>query len=381
MLLGIKIPDELRYYPLLSEDVNILIGENGSGKSYLLGKLAETYLHGNYSNVIAIANSIYDKFNSSSTKFYPLRARRGRRQTKETIKKALINMSKDDAKRIRFASRALEYIKYRPQIGFRFKFQKDIEELERKFEYLNIRKSEKERLLPLIRKYYNRYEDDITWLEMESYSFSELERYSLLEIFKWESFLVKENIITPLEIFLKKDKTLIPLLDASSGELALITTIIYISSIIDSNTVILIDEPENSLHPKWQREYIKTLMDIFYLYQPRFVIATHSPLIISGAELSIRGLNVFKAHNFEFIKQEKEPTNIEEIYFDFFDTTTPENRFLSNLLVKKLNQLSDKIIKINDFNLFIDNIQNSISDPRQIELLTGVKNIARQIKN
>ncbi|MFN8283997.1 MAG: AAA family ATPase [Chitinophagales bacterium] len=59
-----NIPEELLNPSNTDEDINIIIGENGSGKSTLLNELAKYYLGGS-ANVIAIANTIYDKFSYS----------------------------------------------------------------------------------------------------------------------------------------------------------------------------------------------------------------------------------------------------------------------------------------------------------------------------
>lgn len=48
------------------------------------------------------------------------------------------------------------------------------------------------------------------------------------------------------------------------------------------NAIILIDEPETSLHPKWQKKYIKFLLDAFDGLDIQFIIATHSPYILQG---------------------------------------------------------------------------------------------------
>ena len=310
-MLNIKIPNELSFHSILPEDVNILVGENGCGKSYLLSQLAEVYLNGSYSKVIAIANSIHDKFNSRGPRFHPLRARQGRRQTKEILKRTFHNISRDE-KKLSYISRALKYVDYNPVIGVKLTLKEDVD-FEYKIENSQLYKSEKEDLVSLLRKYKslrenenvstnrNQIESPIIWAKMEKYDFGELERLSIIEIFTWESTLYKLGIINPIEVFLSKGNFIIPLLNASSGELSLITSIIYISSVIDDNTVILVDEPENSLHPKWQREYVKTLMDIFYRYQPRLVLATHSPLIISGSLMTINKTKVYKGLHFEFL--------------------------------------------------------------------------------
>jgi len=46
--------------------------------------------------------------------------------------------------------------------------------------------------------------------------------------------------------------------------------------------VVLIDEPEISLHVKWQREFINDLISVSNLSNLRFIIATHSPQIVGN---------------------------------------------------------------------------------------------------
>lgn len=46
------------------------------------------------------------------------------------------------------------------------------------------------------------------------------------------------------------------------------------------NTLILIDEPELSLHIKWQLDYVDELLQIISATKFSAVLATHSPQII-----------------------------------------------------------------------------------------------------
>jgi len=69
---------------------------------------------------------------------------------------------------------------------------------------------------------------------------------------------------------------------ASSGEQCLLVMMLGIAGHITDNSVILIDEPEISLHPRWQEEFIILLTRTFSSYAGcQFIIATHSPQIIS----------------------------------------------------------------------------------------------------
>jgi len=50
----------------------------------------------------------------------------------------------------------------------------------------------------------------------------------------------------------------------------------------DPNTLVLIDEPEISLHVTWQKEFINDLIEIIELQKIQVITATHSPQIVNG---------------------------------------------------------------------------------------------------
>lgn len=89
-----------------------------------------------------------------------------------------------------------------------------------------------------------------------------------------------------------KDLTeIVPMSLLSSGELSMFLRLFYIFEEASNNSIILIDEPETHLHPKWIKKYIKNLMDLLENKNCHVIIATHSPLIISNVpHTSIIGL-------------------------------------------------------------------------------------------
>ena len=376
-----NIPKELLFLNYNHEDVSIIIGENGCGKSTLLGYLADFHCRMN-KDVVGIANTIHDKFNVKKHNFYSLRGRRGRRITRDTIKNSFIKISRDNEQGLRNAARTLRYVGFDPMIGF------GVKRINPEFEIILQESDLKHKLdvsilISLLNKFNNlKKHSEITWLNMSSNSFEFANLYSLAKLIPYESLLINLDIIPGFDFYLSKNNNHIPLMQASSGELTLITSIVFLSTIIkEENTIILIDEPENSLHPKWQKEYVATLMDIFYLYQPKIVIATHSPLIVSGAKINLKNLAIYKAHNFKFERQEDKSKNIEEEYYNLFEITTPENRFLSNLLVRYLNQLAKKDLSIHLFMNIISDIEGSIYDPMQRKVIKRVREIANEIDN
>lgn len=72
------------------------------------------------------------------------------------------------------------------------------------------------------------------------------------------------------------------LLQASSGQLSMVSALIALASVIKNGSLVLIDEPELSLHPEWQVKYIDLLLRTFARYHGcHFLVATHSPMVIS----------------------------------------------------------------------------------------------------
>lgn len=387
-----SIPNELLNPEHSYEDISVIIGENGSGKSTMLNELMKHHAKYN-SKTLGIANSIHDKFDYSTPNTYLLRGRQGRKQVKITIKDAIQNIAKEkDVKRLSYVSQALKYVGFDPMIGIRIPKVKTTdfkEKIEKTLRERNDRVLHGKRLIPspegkeelfyLLERFSRDGEDKIIWIEMSDNLLSMLEKFSFTTLFLWEGLLRNSNIIDPIEVYLSKNDNTIDLLSASSGELSLITSIIYLATIINEETVILIDEPENSLHPKWQKEYVKNLFDLFHYFQPKIIIATHSPIIVNGAEIFVESSKIYKSTNFELTKQQNYSQNIEEIYFDFFNITTPENRFLSNILISKLNELAEKEINRDEFYVFLEKIKQSSYDPRQNELIRGIEQIIEKI--
>jgi hypothetical protein len=68
---------------------------------------------------------------------------------------------------------------------------------------------------------------------------------------------------------------------ASSGEKELLTYLFAIYALNVRDALILIDEPELHLHPKWQRVLLDLFVDLSEQTNNQFVLATHSPIFVS----------------------------------------------------------------------------------------------------
>ena len=95
----------------------------------------------------------------------------------------------------------------------------------------------------------------------------------------------------------------------SNGESAYL----YFSDKIQENALYLLDEPENSLSPEKQQELLKFLEDSARFFGCQFIIATHSPFL-----LSMKGAKIYDMDEETVdVKKWTELANV-RAYFDFF---------------------------------------------------------------
>ncbi|MDR2424903.1 MAG: AAA family ATPase [Prevotellaceae bacterium] len=80
------------------------------------------------------------------------------------------------------------------------------------------------------------------------------------------------------------------LTDLSSGEQQEVVILYELLFKTKPNTLVLIDEPEISLHVMWQKAFIRDLQDIARMKQISLFVATHSPQIIHNSWYLTRDL-------------------------------------------------------------------------------------------
>ncbi|MBL1377411.1 AAA family ATPase [Zobellella iuensis] len=82
--------------------------------------------------------------------------------------------------------------------------------------------------------------------------------------------------------FETEEKRPLKLTQLSSGEQHQVVLLYELIFKTKENVLVLIDEPEISLHVAWQKEFLKDLEEIIEIQNMPVVIATHSPQIIDG---------------------------------------------------------------------------------------------------
>jgi putative ATP-dependent endonuclease of the OLD family len=102
--------------------------------------------------------------------------------------------------------------------------------------------------------------------------------------YEWD-LVLKDELTNTYEIVLKKDDQTFDLTSASSGEKEIINFVFGTFALNVRNGLVVVDEPELHLHPKWQRMLYGVFEDLHRATGNQFVLATHSPAFITADTL------------------------------------------------------------------------------------------------
>jgi len=116
-----------------------------------------------------------------------------------------------------------------------------------------------------------------------------------------------------------------PFSELSSGEQQMLALLVKLAVSAAPNALILIDEPEISLHVSWQRLLPVLLSRMCEHFECDMVVATHSPLLVTGA--STASNHCFVARDQQLIPlRVHDRGSVERVLFTGFGTHTESNR-------------------------------------------------------
>ncbi len=157
--------------------------------------------------------------------------------------------------------------------------------------------------------------------------------------------------------------------DLSTGEKELLSKIFYLHISDTKDSIILIDEPEISLHPSWQNRIIKIYKNLAQQNNNQIIIATHSPQIIASTPneslriLIKQGSNIKSyspdAYGMQVNKALTDIMGVTELrdievqtQYDKVKNMILENNYKSDIFEKELSILEKMMINDNvDFGL------------------------------
>jgi len=189
-------------------------------------------------------------------------------------------------------------------------------------------------------------------------------------------FLLDNNLINVVDIkFISENLKVTHERELSSGQKCIILTMLNIAGSIEDNSIICIDEPEISLHPKWQKEYISLLVKLFSNYKGcHFIIATHSPLIVS--EVSHKNCFILSMENRSVEKMNQEKKNSSDYQLaERFKVAGNNNEYLNRLVVMLLSSLSKNGALNEEERLklqLLEELSGQMEDEDHVKVLTNI---------
>ncbi len=324
-----KLWDKYSFDIKFNEQVTILIGKNGSGKTTILNLLDELLSNGEKNN-----NYKFDKiklqFNndnliSAEQKEFNIidEMKKNNNISKDKIKLLFKELEKDILKKIDSKSK-IDYLflstfdmeikneelvhKHYDNSDIETELDVLLNDLITKFKLYQLKLKEKvekinqefdTKLVEYARdENLNLLKDKL--LEKNKniniiYNNRDIFKNKINEFFKNTGKSIKLDENNSI-IFKLDDKNSLTPYQLSSGEKQILIIMLSIMLLDNKPTIILMDEPEISLHVEWQMIFIKTLLELNSNLQ--IIIATHSPdIILKGYRKNVISLDNFKIKN------------------------------------------------------------------------------------
>lgn len=149
--------------------------------------------------------------------------------------------------------------------------------------------------------------------------------------------LTRSNILRLVSITLARGDERVELLELSSGELNILSGFLGLAGFLEDGSLILVDEPENSLHPEWQIRYSDMLDAVLRQYKGcHLIVATHSPLIVSGVADGRATILRLDQEPIAVPSEIVTDSSPDATLLNAFDVVTSGNNYLKQLIVELL---------------------------------------------
>ncbi|MBR6864909.1 MAG: ATP-binding protein [Bacteroidales bacterium] len=401
--------------------VSVIIGNNGIGKSTLLSSLAYYFKYHLYekptlrkptvevsfskmpSRVIAVTNSIGDTFPSdysqekryNELEYVYLGAKLSSNyySKKHILDRAIRICIEDNDNSPRVASSMNDlfcFLGYSTRIELHYSVakkylsSKQSKQYKTAVEELKLRNPEQG---PLIENTLNMIQSQTfsLWMDLSTEqrtidfhgSGLSLEAFMLLR--KWKVVSIKNAKVRKLnnnDLYFAFDS-------ASSGEANILCSFISMISLIRDNSLIIIDEPEISLHPAWQARYFELLKIATNNYKDcHIIIATHSPHLLSDLSperSTVITLTMENAHiSFDVLSHSPYAQSIENILLNVFKAPNTRNYYFYSTVQEALQLLAEHKRNYDLLNEKITFIETVLPTLRDID---PIKHICESIIN
>lgn len=176
-------------------------------------------------------------------------------------------------------------------------------------------------------------------------------------------FLNKYRLITVRQLVFKKGNNVVNMKELSSGELSVLLCILKINSEIEDGSLILIDEPELSLHPAWQSKIIPSINECFSSYRGcHFIIATHSPLVVSSIPEHNSAIVILDEETRIIPGEKSHRKSADYQLFTVLGYAGDQNEYIKRRFMIMMSKLSTGVDLSSNELLFIEKAQNLLED-------------------
>lgn len=146
--------------------------------------------------------------------------------------------------------------------------------------------------------------------------------------------------------------------ELSSGEYHMLTTLLGLGFSVRRDSIVLIDEPENSLHPQWQIDFMRATSDIFAIMDDgHVIISTHSPLIVSSAPLNSTVVDVGRSGESITEVRELSGAAADDILLDHFGIASSRNFFMVDKVQRAVELIETSSTASNEFSILLDDLR------------------------
>lgn len=376
------------------EAVSMLVGPNGAGKSRLLREVVEQYRFDR--DITIICNTPHDRFVGLRR---PKRLSVGRsgHSPKSIVKRAVSDALDADSEFYQISS-ILRHCGYMPRFGFRIdpgrQFGISFGELQI-LDDINTHEGLKPDYgAPIGDKQLNNaieflnYHDPLKpiWIDATESVLQFNQSREFASVLRRESRLRALGVIEGVSVFLQREDGIeIEIQHASSGQLALISSLLFLITNAGRSPLIVIDEPENSLHPNWQREYVEKVLTAMRYRGASMLIATHAPLVVTGALadapdiVSVYEVTRGTARKLE-LKSKNTPSSIEEILWRVFDVVTPANHFVSEQIIAAISRFEKRQIEKGEVLGLVNQLDSESFDAKQKRFFGAIRRLIDKVE-
>ena len=154
-------------------------------------------------------------------------------------------------------------------------------------------------------------------------------------------------------LFVKKGSRYVALTDFSSGEFSFFSRIMELNSSLVENSIVLIDEPETHLNPKWIFEYIHLLKKVFRNRNAHFIIMSQSPFVVGSIKkedilhisLPEQGMNGQSQRVVKTFEEETLGALLDKIMKEVFGIDYSDNKVLTDYIKQIEDVAKNNIIE------------------------------------